>query len=929
MEKRPPSLCARLESAIGLFLYNDPTGRARAWAMGLQVPLWFWTHQITVESEREARELQKAVNIVRWFYDNGVNMTQVAIVVPSEMKPRMRAELLTTLQENMDETERCVAPEELPLPAVLAPHELTAMNTRDNVVHQYEVILYVFALPPVKSSLLAAKQQEQFLGDAIAAAKGAFILIADVGWTSSHITVNWPQWKTFVMKFEEEMPLVSSACTGKLLSDARFPSLVGARIPLCCPRHVDQRQVEHGIAPIARSCKRLCLQPFSCQREGHVCLESCHPRVSHVSCSYACQSVMPCGHECMQSCSDRCNCFGIIERPLSCSHMTVIGVDQDTMQPIYARVRHVFKGYCVDANLPCVAEYVTECVRCLGPLTTTCSEATQNKHTLEHKTMLCPGCVRFEREVRAKILGEILVQTEEAKRRMKVEMQRCLHQQRKASSQGLFQEGSRVTICDVTKIVKPLCADADFPGVEFVDYDAPDFYSNMEDAYGTFVSRHVDIDDLSEVRNLIRLRSGEHVLVADGGVRLIRALTSAVTQQVPRLLLTCNGNSTLSDGKSLLENGADFEKAAKMIGRTYYLAVPVACGENTISDKIVCVTAVDPVSPESVLVDCRLTSVSQHADEVHAEENGVSSKRPRLEGTRPQTRMLCTSVETLTFTAPIAALEPMEGYVPGREVLVLDPARQVTNPHDVEAFEAVLTQTPGLDLRDPKVSTAPVARDTPFTLLGVVNSPLHLEKRYGPCAVLRRHVRLVTVRSGRRGRNSNGCSSVQHVLSNNGGAEDSVVVLVPFVFTAADELLEAENTLDAAALEKFEQRVCETISKKSEELAIRNDEEAFHQQRQMPEVTEEVLSQDRFDFSCPIPLPTTDYLAGVRTRHARLLCASSTTLRLSRQKDALALKQQQLGLSKWLEAVRLLYAQDREADKAYCRGLQLKAASEK
>ncbi|ESS65738.1 hypothetical protein TcG_10125 [Trypanosoma cruzi] len=942
VEKKSPSLCSRLERAITCFLYGDPAGRSRSWVMGLQVPLWFWTHQITVETEREGREMQKVVNLVRWFHDNGVNVTQVAIIVPCEMKSRLRDELVASLQDS-------TTSEELVLPTILGIHEMTAMNVRDEFVHQYEVVLYVLALPPVSRSLPLAMQQVQFIGDAISSAKSAFILIADVGWTSPHIAIQWPQWRTFVMKFEEETPLVSSEVNVKLPGDARFPSLVGSHIPLCCARHAEQRQLEHGVAPIVRTCRRLCLQPFVCQRDGHVCMEPCHPRVSHTNCPYACQTLMPCGHECLQSCSERCNCFEVHEHPLPCSHKTVIGMDKATMQPIYAEVRHVFKGFCADAEIPCVVEYTTECARCLGPLTTSCSEARQQNHTLEHKTILCPGCVRLEREVRAKVLGEILVKTEEAKRQVKLEMQRTLHQQRKASSQGLFQEGSRVTICDVLRIVKPLCAEADFPGVKFVDYDAPDFYSSMDGAYGTFVSRHVDIDDLSEVRNLVRLRDGQHVLVADGGVRLIRALTSNITQQAPALLLTYNSNNNNKEddgkggGRTPLKDGVAFAKSAKMVGRSYYLPVPVPCGETTISDKIVQVTAVDPASPDCVVVECTRTSVIQHADDAHdGDENNyhnankseasdsLALKRPRLEASQAKNYHLRTSVEVLTCTVPVALLEPIEGYAVGREVLVIDPTRQVTNPHDVEIFEAVLAQTPGIDLNGAVISTVPVGKDTSFILLGVLNSPSNLEKRYGPCAVLRRCVRIATVRFGRQRRGARGrFSAVQHVATFNGGAGDTVVVLVPFVFTAADELLEAENSLDAAALEKFEQQVRDTIAERSDELAIRHDEEAFHQQRQMPEVTETALLEERFAYSIPFPLPTEDSLAGVRTRHARLLCASPTSLRLSKQKDALVLKQQQLALSKWLESMRTRYAQDKEADVAYCKGLQIKAATTK
>ncbi|KAG8343493.1 hypothetical protein TRVL_05683 [Trypanosoma vivax] len=942
MEKKPNLLCSSLERAICSFFYNGYAGRSSAISVGLQVPIWMWTHHITVESERVTREVQKVVHLVRWFYDNGANMSSVTIIAPADMKAKLREQLLHSLQDGEEEEESAHANKDTTLPMLFAPHEITAMNARDKCVHHYEVILYLLAFPPTSEHLHSAMQQDQFIADAITSAKSAFILIADAGWTAPHFMVHWPHWRTFVMKLKEESVLVPGDKGSSLPDGARLPSLVGPRIPLCCPRHVDYRQLECGVAPILRSCKRLCLQPFACQKEAHVCTDPCHPRVSHGSCPYACESLMPCGHECLHSCNERCNCFEIIERPLPCTHPVVIGLDEATLQPIYAVVRHVFKGYCADAHLPCAVEFTTECARCLGALSTTCCEAAQQGHTAETKTIICPSCTRMEREVRAKVLGEVLIQTEEAKRRMKVEVQRSVHQQRKASSQGLFLEGSRVTIFDVTKIIKPLCAETDFPGVTFVDYDAPDFYSSMNGAYGTFISRHVDIDDLSEVRNLIRLRDGSHVLVADGGLRLISAITSSITQRAPTLLLTYDNTGKTSEDLTVSEEA--LTSLSKMVGRSYYLTLPVPFGDGTLSDKVVRVTAVDPASEGNVLVECRLPSVVSRADE-ERHDGGVvptdsGSGDASVNALKKQRTEAATtwkmsgprvSVETVSLSVPATALESMDGYVVGKEVLVLDPSHQIKNPHDVQVFEAIIAGTPSLNLSAPVISTTPVGRFTPFTLLGIVNAPSSLE-RYGPCAVLRQRRRLVTVRTGRGGRDRryttqyfvNGAPSSGSGSVHGSSAADGVVIIIPFVFTAADQFLEAENSLDAAALEKVEQRVRDIITEKCDELLIRNDEDAYHRQRQMPEVTEEVLAQDRVAYSSPVPLPTAEHLASVRTRHARLLRDSPVSLRLSKQRDTLLSKQQQLGLNKWLEAMRQRHEQDVEADGAYFRALQLK-----
>nr|CCC96113.1 unnamed protein product [Trypanosoma congolense IL3000] len=932
MEKKTNAISLQLEKALTSFFYSGHAGRARALSMGLQSPLWLWTHQITAEDERCNRELQKVANLLAWLNDSGADLSRVAVIAPSDTKRRLWEQLKIALCSGAQRQ----SPDGIQLPTLLALHELTAMNARDKTVHRYEAIIYLFTLVPSKQNVQIAMKQEQFIADAIMCAKGAFVLIADAGWTAPHLVTRWPQWRSLVLKLQDEKAPLSSNEGDVLPSNGCFPSLVGPRIPLCCSRHVDQRQLEYGISPIVRSCRRLCLQRYACQRETHVCMEQCHPRVTHTSCPHACQAAMPCGHECLQCCTDRCNCFEVIEKPLPCSHFVVIGLDQTSLQPIYAEVRHVFKGYCADSRLPCAVEFVTECARCLGSFSTTCCEAVRLNHTLENKTLVCAACVRFEREVRAKILGEILIQTEEAKRRMKVEVQRSAHQQRKASSQGLFLEGSRVTICDVEKVIKPLCAEMDFPGVQFVDYDAPEFYATMDGAYGTFVSRHVDIDDLSEVRNLIRLRDGKHVLVADGGVRLIRAITSGVTERAATLLLTFKGTGGEAGSQSAASSEA-FEKASKMIGRSFYLTLPVPYGETTVSDKIVEAVAVDPAYPDNVVVECRIVTVIPQTDAAPGDDAPNDStmpvKRPRSGEATKQLDWSRVSVELLKLTVPIAALEPMEGYSAGKEVLVLEPSRQVVDPHDVQLFDAVIPHTPSVNLSEAVISTVPVGTDVPFTLLGVINPPANIADRYGPCAVLRQRKRLVTVRAGLQCRNGKGgrqitrhvtCNGAENENNKRGAGDDSVVVIVPFVFTAADELLEAENSLDAAALQTLEQRVRDAVVEKSDELALRNDEEAFHRQKQMSEISEEALKQDRVAYSTPVPLPTAELLANIRVNYAKLPCASATSLRLGRQKDALAIKQQQLGLGKWIGAMQQRYQQDAEADAAYFKCLQLK-----
>ncbi|CCW68454.1 unnamed protein product [Phytomonas sp. Hart1] len=963
------SLVSRLEDSIIRFFYGPKAAKAAllTYKLGLQSPLWLWTHHTSEGDNRNAmcnrKEMQKLCNLIEWFLHNNVDVTKVAVIVPLELKAVVKRELLTAAKGRSEG--------EVPLPVVLAHHELGAINRRDHITYKYQAVLYVLGLPPSLDLLPRAISQENFIGDALEAAENGFVLFMDAGWKASVFKTKWPQWKNVLEKLQDEQPLISMSETLPLREDPkarrRLPTLVGPSLPLCCAQHPNQRQIEYGLIPIVPACRRFCFHQYNCGKPGHVCREACHPAMRHDACPFACLSTMACEHGCLRSCAEPCACFQIIERPLTCSHSIVLGLEKESLEPIYGVVHHVFKGICGDSELPCEVEYTTECSRCLGPMPVRCFEAQQHRHTPDHRTMVCGLCRRLERELRAQLLGTVLLDTEAEKGRVKMEMQRSLYQQRKAAAQGLFWAGAKVEIIDPTKCMPPLFAEEDFPGIEFVDMNDPNFYEKMGGAYGTFVSNHVDVMDRGELRNLVRLPDGLHVLVTDGGLRMIRALADSVKTS-KTLLLTNNGaSSSIPDTAAVDAGGSvDFAAAKTMIGELYYLSQPVPCPawepSGILSDKVVRVVGIDPSSSAHVMAECSIIKLlpgntispsrigeaaSTNPIPSHDTESEPPLKRTRIgsEGaTSPShsCQIHCDYPFTssnyrheaivLEVRVPLSSLDSLKGYQSGRYVFVVNPERQITNPHEVEMMEAAIQRSKFLGMANAAVCGARVQTDTPYKLLGIVNPPLNLaELNIGPCALLQpRSDSLIAAppsavqrRMGSGHANRGGAVMPHPQQLPPPRAGDLPLVLIPFMFTLPDELTEAENALDAAAMKRFEQRLEEALALKCEELSLRHDEEAFHAQQQMPEVSAQVLAAYRQTFSIPAPLPTPEQVAEAKRRYTKLPRASLASTRIIQAKDILASKQEEEQTSQWVEGMSDLFEKDFAADSLYIRRIQM------
>ncbi|CUG03074.1 Hypothetical protein, putative [Bodo saltans] len=505
---------------------------------------------------------------------------------PPEVSFLLTQEIPAALRRREEKSDAAAPRAESPLVDATTTATNATSSAPRRVHTSYQHVIFLLPEAPTDANVALMMAQEVFLCSNLAVAATTFTVIADASWLAPSVLSAWKGWKGFVEKLslqgirhenltilgsDEEgvvappaTPPSSATSTTAHPSSTAFPTstkfagtgLVGPKIPVCCSTHHNQflffsgLQLEALGSTVAGSssasggtsfCKQLCKKPHHCFKPEHMCGSTCHPNHDHRQCTFACRAQLPCGHVCLMECGEPCNCLEIVTEPLPCSHQVVAGLDPVTQQPIYTRVPHTFRGFCTSKSLPCVVDVPTVCATCLGPFTAPCHQLQRQEHTMENKTVSCETCKRAEAEIRSTALAEVLVQNEQKKRDMKADLAKSVHEQRKGAASGVFKIGARIFIRDASKAIPPFDPETDFPNVPFVDYDADNFFATLNGSMGIIVSQHVDVDDPTELRSLVRLSSGKYVLVGDGGMEYIRADVSSITggsSSSPMLLLT-------------------------------------------------------------------------------------------------------------------------------------------------------------------------------------------------------------------------------------------------------------------------------------------------------------------------------------------------------------------------------------------------------
>lgn len=853
---------------------NAAERRRAAYAYGLQSPLWWWSTTATVEKEQE-----RAFHLISWLLLHKPHGGSIGVLLPvswtAEMKERVDAKLRHPLSFQRESTRVHIMPH----------HELTLQSTVEGERPTYDVVVYCFGAKPSVSSIERIVDHEQWVTSAMAAASSAFILSSDVGWTAPAVCMRSPQWKLLVEKMGHENFPISSDKPQSLPSEDRLPALMGKAIPLCCSRHPNQRQLEYGVQGIELKCQRYCLHPFSCQQANHVCLERCHGSSLHqLECPYRCEKALPCGHSCMKTCSEPCDCLHLMEKTLNCSHELVIGLDRESSEPIYVNVPHVFRGHCEHASRSCCAAVPTECAKCSASLTRMCFEVTELNHTRYHKTLVCDSCQRVQRDLKADLLGRILCEKEQTRKKLRIEMTRAHHQQHKAAQQGLFSPGERVEIVNAMRCVPPLIED-DFPGIQFIDLDEPTARAVLQGTYGTFVSTHVDMLDVGEMRHLVRLPSGLHTLVADGGLRLIRVAALHSIKAAQTLLLSYEGPPSSPSAVESLEH-------SDLVGKLMYVSIPVVHDGVSWSDCVGTVRGADPANSNHIFLD--IYSFSVHTEELADTPTRVVSI--------PDSPM--HELHT-TISAPLAALEPLDGFEVGKQVYVVAPEHQVRDT----ALLSMIVDIAQYKLQNASLmlSAARMQANKPYTVVMVINAPF-ISDRYkssGPILVV------------------NG--SVQSSSWRRPGEDAPLLYFaVPYMFTKADEEAEAEATLDSAAQRAFQNQLAEQLEKQYDDLSYRNNEATYYQLEQMPPVTAEMKERKRTAYSEPVGLPSQQELAALKQRHIDMPIVTSEKVMRSELLDRLEQRKEESSLNgRWVSSLADRIRKDGETDALHIATLAL------
>lgn len=937
------SSCAEEYISKCFYRKNSFARRQKAFAYGLQSPLWLWGVSGGGTSCLE-KQKQKIANLVRWLVHSKRGDISVAVVTHAELFSSLQKEIdLIVLARNEFENQTTTASSSSSIQVdVILSSNLLKPGAKRTTTESYDIVVYVMS--PIISLSAAVDQalsqgEEDWICEAIRQTKCSFILSADLSWISSYVCSRWPQMKHLVEKFQSEPLPISvegQSAEERLKDEDRLPRLIGKAIPLCCSAHPNQRFLDYGQHPIEPKCQRFCGFPFSCGKKRHLCIDKCHSPALHVSkCPFRCDALLTeCGHPCLLSCSEPCDCFSIVEKKLMCSHDIAIGVDKESGEIIYSSVEHHFRGRCTKKEASCYVEVPTVCARCWGPMKIPCCEAQEMNHTLQNKTIVCERCLRTAKLLRAEILGQTLCETEQCRKKFRTEVARAVHHQTKAAQQGVFMPGESVEIVDSTRCVAPVFED-DFPNIKFVSMDDPHFFVKMNGAYGTFISSHVDSIDIEEVRNLVRLPSGLHVLVTDGGLRLIHPRTSHVTSQ-QTLLLTYFGE----EGEKVNEENESsknlIKKAQSMVQQLAYFSSSVRINvdetEVEFSDSVGRVLRVDDNKPGNVVVEVvRYSSSSHHLTPplfedakslVGKAEGEITPLKPRIH-VEPLSESVLLKI-TYSFSVSVSMLESLKGYDCGKKIYVSRPDHQIRDTVVLnmiaESAESVLGGGAF------SFSASRLQENEAYEMVGLLNSPRINEsyREIGPVVLLRKSVRSQMNQSSRVSRHRHCFSSVSSSNIDTAESSQDYLFAIPLMFTRPDEDAEAEEILDSAAKEMLQKRLEEAIEKQAEEDCYRNEEQEYYKLLQLPTVTEAARREARTAYSIPDTIPTESEIAALKQRHSSLCSEESPKIRLFELNELREKRREEFECfsGKWVASVMERIEQDWEGDKVFIKSLE-------
>eukprot|EP00758_Cryptobia_borreli_P005225 Tbor_TRINITY_DN4786_c0_g1::TRINITY_DN4786_c0_g1_i1::g.17100::m.17100 len=872
-----------LEKKITYHFYKQKNNAHCKTVYGLEQPMWLWTHR---SNDCEAAETLKVSHLLKWFINicSLSNSHSIAVVCPS-------SSFQQTLLSLVGDTSSVFRGQ---LTFLSYSELLSDISLQED---QFSVVIYSFGNNITDANCRFVKSDGiKCISRAIYAARDIFILTCEASWAYAP-TLRWkcPAWHQVVTDIEKlesptarspELPISDQASIPKI------PSIIGPRIPICCPKHDREKSLATGNNAFDGFCAQKCFSPYQCGNQTHVCLKECHLANSHKDCPFPCSKQLPCGHPCMMPCCEPCDCLEEKWISKECSHTMVTSFDPESQLGIQETFSHAFHGRCVDSHLPCYVEVPTVCAQCLGDFKVQCSAIQGTGHALDSPVLECPDCKQRRRfirtEVRHELVSEMSVKREETRAAVRANMKKY----RKMTGGGIFQEGQRVYLNNVDALRDPFFGDFS-PDIEFEDIEGP----SLSGIHGIVAASLVDpVDSVSEVKYLVKLVTGSYILAADFGLQAVGAICSTAGLDGP-LLLTCqteNGNSL---------NRSAYEKLFKVLkGSTAHLHqivkdIPVPAdifekglNETTVSVGDIVVTIQEEDFEMNEIHSAPFAKVI--ATFYYYEENipdEPDSKRHRSESrdTVPSILNRCRVLSSfdLTFSAPVNALQPITTI--GKDVLVNDSSKQLMSP-ECDTFEpfilsAVKSKINPLVLGDSPVNIQHnhITEAEIFCLLDVVNSPFNKFPTSDSNVVNGRLVSSVPTAMVvskqfffRNHRLFSSFARRRHMGATSEAPQKMIqtpcsVALIPFIFISPDEEAQAEETLEREILSKLDEVAESRFRESCDKLAFQNDSDRFKREQKLSTPTES-LRESSVVYSTPRPVRLPHEVNSLRARFAAL-----------------------------------------------------------
>ena len=926
---------ASLEHKLVKYFFKESKDDSCRKQFGLEQPMWVWTHHGGNASNCFDTEVQKLANLLHWLVVNcRVAPVDITIVAPSDLFKKVKEAFLWKVSTNgkhHHEASATVSPTNASSPGFPTQNNAEsegggAAATTSRATSALEFVGFVpldrlglegCSRPPIPSTRIGivcfgcmppkgtAPPAQPIVAGMRYVAEGAtdaMIAICDVRWiyspdantaTNPHLGDTWVPIAEFLrrelgtgraVRLSKETTVPRGAPSVKVIS------LIGGKVPLCCPRHSYERALRSGKSVMDGFCRQTCLFPYACGQPGHVCVDPCHDLNEH-RCPYPCTRPLRCGHVCQMTCSEPCDCLHEIVKPLPCSHTVPVGFDATTEQTVYRTITHFFKGTCVAEHLPCRVDVPVVCAHCFGDFTAHCAHVRAQGHTNELPTLVCEGCIRRERDIRLEVRHELVEELAMNKKELRRAMKKELSRYQSMVDGGFFQIGQRVYLNNVDALFEPFEPDFD-ESVKFEDFHAPDFRKRMDGIHGIVKASMTDaMVDVDDIQCLVEIPNGLHILASATGLQSVRALCSSAATSGATLMLTGPSNGNTPAGSA--EGRSPFwGRIQPLVGSVVHVLHPVdytptddtaADQLNPSCDPIKLVDVVGRILDEDtqlcntmgephVKLEIILPFGNSFVTQSYAEAE-LSKKRPR-EGPEEEVDPTMQNEVVLVVSAPMSSVDVVNLFK--RDILISDRTKQLLEPEELLDFydiceNAVKRKVPAdirKKLRSVGIRDYPCSEGEVFEMLEVVNYPFDVrpqlvaESGDGACGsrhgqhvdergflmtkqphailVMRTffdHMRLGIPKKARSRAHGGNAPSSSFSTAREFPTRCEVAV-VPLLFAGVDEEAEAERKLEAETFKKLQEISSGRYQALCEKLAFENEDARFQKEMKLPHRTQ-------------------------------------------------------------------------------------------